>query len=481
MYAGKKIVALCCSRISEKEMSVLVASLNEQLQTYGYHLVIFHTCSDLYWKTRYESGERAVFSLMDYSIIDAVIILERAFYDKALIEKIVADAKEAGVPVVCIGKKIRNCIHFRKDNMGAFRKVVCHMLEEHSANRILMVAGFKGEQDSEERIQVFKEELIKHNLPCNEEMIIYGDYWAEPTRNRLEAVLQKGIKFDMVICANDSMAVTVCDVLHKYGFRLPDDVKISGFDGSEQAYYNRPMLTTGGYNMKAAMKKVGSVIHEVMQNHPVEEEYCIPGELIVAQSCGCDKKPGDDRFSIQEKDDLFYQYMSEDRLLQEMISRIQVCDDKREFAREFKSFQFEDTMIMVNQSFFDESINPLEEERETIDEQLYALSEEIPLDGSVEFPCLQTMKDTMDEQFKRSGTNPIVLSTLSYNGVTLGLMIDYKKVTLQEYVRIPQQIQALNTALSAYRMVRHMRYMTKNIEEASRRDVMTGMYNRSGF
>lgn len=481
MYGEKKLVALCCSKINDAEMVEMVAALNEQLRSYGYHLVVFHTCSDLYWKTLYEVGERAVFSLMDYKIIDAVVILERAFYDKDLVEQIAADASDAGVPVVCIGDKIKNCIHFRKDNGEAFRMVVRHMLEEHSAERILMVAGIKGEKDSEERLSVFREELAKHNLPCNEELIIYGDYWSEPTKTSLEAVLQKGIKFDTVICANDSMAVSVCDVLHKYGFRLPEDVRISGFDGSEQAYYNRPMLTTAGYNMKAVMRKVGCVIHQVLQGNIVEDEYVIPGELIVSQSCGCEIKVREHRFSIREKDDLFYQYMHEDRLLQEMISRIQLCESPREFAGEFKGYQFKDTMVMVNHSFFDESINPVEEENELVDEQMYILSDEIPADCSGILPKLSTMKETMDEQFRRCGTNPMVLSTLSYNGVPFGLMIFYKKATMQEYVRIPQQIQVFNNALSVYRMVRHMSYMTKSMEEASKRDAMTGLYNRNGF
>ena len=63
MYGEKKIVALCCSKINEAGMVEMVAVLNEQLHSYGYHLVVFHTCSDLYWKTRYETGERVIFPL----------------------------------------------------------------------------------------------------------------------------------------------------------------------------------------------------------------------------------------------------------------------------------------------------------------------------------------------------------------------------------------------------------------------------------
>lgn len=75
MYGGKKIVALCCSKISELKTVELVNELNKQVQSYGYNLVVFHTCSDLYWNTRYEIGESAVFALIDYNIIDAVVIL----------------------------------------------------------------------------------------------------------------------------------------------------------------------------------------------------------------------------------------------------------------------------------------------------------------------------------------------------------------------------------------------------------------------
>ena len=59
------------------------------------------------------------------------------------LKKIVGDANAAGVPVVCIGDKTKNCIRFRKDNSDAFRMVVRHMLEEHQAERISDGASYE--------------------------------------------------------------------------------------------------------------------------------------------------------------------------------------------------------------------------------------------------------------------------------------------------------------------------------------------------
>lgn len=43
-----------------------------------------------------------------------------------------------------------------------------------------------------------------------------------------------------VFCANDGMAAAVCDALKKHGIRVPEDVIVTGFDGTATAWLPGP-------------------------------------------------------------------------------------------------------------------------------------------------------------------------------------------------------------------------------------------------
>jgi len=47
-----------------------------------------------------------------------------------------------------------------------------------------------------------------------------------------------------LICANDSIALSICDVLKEEGLRIPEDISVTGFDNIEDASRGIPPLTT---------------------------------------------------------------------------------------------------------------------------------------------------------------------------------------------------------------------------------------------
>ncbi|MGG6314069.1 LacI family DNA-binding transcriptional regulator [Paenibacillus macerans] len=47
-----------------------------------------------------------------------------------------------------------------------------------------------------------------------------------------------------LVCANDSIAMSVCSVLNKLGLSIPGDIAVSGFDNIDDAAQNVPSITT---------------------------------------------------------------------------------------------------------------------------------------------------------------------------------------------------------------------------------------------
>ena len=53
-----------------------------------------------------------------------------------------------------------------------------------------------------------------------------------------------------IFCLNDEMAIGAMDLLLEKGIRVPEDVRIIGFDGIEQGAITRPRLSTVSIDMR---------------------------------------------------------------------------------------------------------------------------------------------------------------------------------------------------------------------------------------
>ena len=93
---------------------------------------------------------------------------------------------------------------------------------------------------------------------------------------------------DAIVAANDEMAVGAVMMLKSAGYRVPEDVMVTGYDDSSMAEYIHPRLTTvrrGEYVAgNAAYTKIAAVLHGEA------EEQCslMQGCTVYADSCGCE-------------------------------------------------------------------------------------------------------------------------------------------------------------------------------------------------
>src|SRR5690554_4227963 len=80
-----------------------VHALNNILNESGYRLFIYHSHLDFYRKRQNEKGNEAVFDLIDFNIVDAVIIYEESIRNQRISDDIIKKAKSSSVPVITIG------------------------------------------------------------------------------------------------------------------------------------------------------------------------------------------------------------------------------------------------------------------------------------------------------------------------------------------------------------------------------------------
>lgn len=257
---------------------------------------------------------------------------------------------------------------------------------------------------------------------------------------------------------------------------------VVGFDGTEEAKQCNPPITTCRFSHADTAKAIADALEKVFAGEEVPHDNYVDFVLDVYNSCGChpDRPPYNMGNTLKIVLDRFCKYQDDNALLCELAQKIVTGDSADCIVEELKGYNFYNICIMVNQSFWNEALNPLEEKWNGFDEEMCILYKSD--DESKKYPMNFMRKDVLiDIDYVMTLENPVVFNVLSSYGIPMGYMCVDFKANIDSYCMIPQYVYALNNALSGYRNAMHLKYTAKSIEKISENDYLTGLYNRNGF
>ncbi|GHE21558.1 LacI family DNA-binding transcriptional regulator [Halomonas urumqiensis] len=86
---------------------------------------------------------------------------------------------------------------------------------------------------------------------------------------------------DLLLCMSDRIALTVVTMAEQRGLRIPEDLRITGFDGIAEGQYRAPRLTTVRQN---SVEK-GRIAARIILGLAPAEPSLLATELLIADSC----------------------------------------------------------------------------------------------------------------------------------------------------------------------------------------------------
>lgn len=287
--AEKRKIAVCVTSIHQKTVHRMMSELGSEAAKRGYQLQFFAPFSDLYYQTENDLAQRQIFDLIPYDDLCALILFAETILDGSLLEQLVSRAGEKNIPVFSLKKELPGCYTFRYDSESSLADILRHLIEVHHCKRINFMSGTKGSEVGERRVKIYRSVLEEYGYPIEEERIGYGDFWEEPAKKAVAAFLESELpRPDAIVCANDAMAIGVCDYLQEQGMNIPRDIIVTGLGGIEARDYQLPLLTTAIYDPHLSSITLLDTLDQLQQeNSQVDMSVKIPCKNDYTESCGC--------------------------------------------------------------------------------------------------------------------------------------------------------------------------------------------------
>lgn len=485
MIGNKKIIAVCAAKIQDDATNNYIVALNDVVSNAGYGVIVYNM--DMMSAVGINDADNRfyIYSLMDFSIIDVVIILEESIYNEMVVRTIIQNVKNFDIPVIIIGDQHEDCINIKFDQEKGFEAMVRHMIQEHHLTKLHFMAGMRNNAFSDHRLEVFKQVMQENNLPFDDSMVSYGDFWSGPAGEATEKLVALGKLPQAIICANDKMAIAVCGVLNKHGIKIPEQVAVTGFDGILEINFSSPRITSACCEAMDIARKTLEVLTSLNKLKNTTQSFYVPARLNMAESCGCKRKQSVDASRyLNSLNDRFYLYQDEAIKLSEIMTKIQRCDSVEQVVEQLRNPMLYDMCCVMEKNFLEENINPDEsniEELGASGREMLLLFDSNHHEGFQPY-SFQLNRIIPSLEYCLETGRVIVLTALQHMGVPLGYVAFYfQRLDHTQGSRIIQIVNSLNSALGGYRNMRYKNYLMQQIDEMYRIDTLTGLYNRRGF
>ena len=248
---------------------------DRKLQASGYRAAYLFSFADVY--TREQARD-----LLDNYPADGIILIGTHF--SRSVEYLKEHAKVVVATMYPLGSDYDAVL---MDGSTGIRGLVDH-LAALGRQRLAYITGY---YDSRER--GFIEGIEANNLPNDPELRVrlvqssFESWSPELGQHGASILMHQKNPPDALVCASDRLAIGAMQWLHQNGFRVPEDIAVTGFDNIPGSEFIIPPLTT----VHVHKQLIGALaaeraIRRIENPDEVPLHIITPTSVIIRQSCG---------------------------------------------------------------------------------------------------------------------------------------------------------------------------------------------------
>jgi len=185
------------------------------------------------------------------------------------------------IPVITIERYLENgTATVECDNLAGGRLAAQHLIDSGSRKLIHFSGVHETAMPADARAIGFREVCKEQNIAFQEVATNAFQYNHLEYHEEIEAVLKENPDTDGVFASSDVIAAQILQICHKLDIKIPEQMKVVGFDDVNIASLTTPRITTIHQPMKEMAKIAVELLIEASEGNIVPNRSTLPVSLV---------------------------------------------------------------------------------------------------------------------------------------------------------------------------------------------------------
>lgn len=430
----------------------------------------------------------SIYRLINYEEYDGIIILSDLIKNPRVLEMERQRILKSGKPAVSINLKLKDISCMRIDNYTGFYELVTHLIKDHNARNLFYIDGNETSLDFAERRKAFRMALQDNQIELNRENIFTVEHSSfNYGYNAASEIFSSDRKLpDAIVCANDLIALGVLKAAAERNIKIPEQLKIAGYDGNYFARNVIPAISTVNDN---AFKIGTESAKRVLTGFTEVQDFKIKSMPIYQGSCGCESKIITDQklFSlkflseISQSENFAAQLNQIEEIFTDAADVFTLLTNLELFFSKSHAFEGSDFCIFLKADWASVLINSEENLPQNLSygNQVQAITS---IQNNVKYPreIIKT-KDLIPSKMHSDECNTFLFIPIFNHSYVHGYFVCKNSLSMISNYHGHQWTRTFGACIERFRKKNMYKQMSQQFLRLSTRDALSGMLNRVGM
>lgn len=430
----------------------------------------------------------SIFSLIHYQDFDGVVILSDLIDNVRILEKERQKILKAGIPAIAINKALNGLSCIRVDNYTGLYEMMEHLIKVHGLKDFAFITGKETSVDIAERYKAYRTALTDNQIKIDMEQVftINACNYHYAYSFFKEFISSKKKLPEVIVCANDLIAFAVLKVALENGIKVPEQLKIIGYDDNSFAGGVSPSLST----VKNNIEQVGfESVNRVLSGDSEAHHFKINSRPIFRESCGCNAKKDSGQSSMminfvnevnrKEEFDTHMELISE--TFMEAVDVFSLLTNLETYIANSHTFEGSDFCIFMKSDWTSVLINSAEKLPQNLSygEQVQSICS---IQNNIKYPReMISTRELIPSKMKTEGSNVFLFLPIFNHSYVHGYFVSKNNISMIDNRYGYEWSRNIGTSIEHFRKKNMYKQMSHEYQRLSTRDALSGMLNRAGL